>query len=277
MSGQSNVNDRRLNEMFDRRATRGSSNGLRESILGETATTRQRRGRLRVLAGGRAVRLLAIAALVAGTVGAGLVVVGSREPDRDPAIAFDDFQPRFEVRPVPGVPTDHPIKGASVLAFSIGAAQLDPRSSDGTVPPGAHGITIASVFNTATLIPCRQLDPSRVTVRGDAAGLLDDLGPIVGFDSVRSRSYDGRAATEVDVGAGSGGCTTVLHVVWDARGLWPGGLPDHMVLGMPSHLIVTEVGRRTVVLEVWAATPEELDAWLPTATQFVDGVHFFDN
>ena len=30
----------------------------------------------------------------------------------------------------------------------------------------------------------------------------------------------------------------------------------------------------TVVLQAWAASPDDLDEWLPTATEFLDRVHF---
>ena len=59
------------------------------------------------------------------------------------AVDFDRFIPRFEYRPVAGVPTDRLIQGDSVIAFSVGTTNLDPRSG-GAIPPGAHGIAIAS-------------------------------------------------------------------------------------------------------------------------------------
>jgi hypothetical protein len=37
---------------------------------------------------------------------------------------------------------------------------------------------------------------------------------------------------------------------------------------------VAEVDETTVVVQVWAATTDELEEWLPLAQGFVDSIHF---
>ncbi len=288
MNDDLRLTDQLLHDMFERRARRGSSDGLRWAILGATRGTAQRRSRLRVLAGGRPpLRLLAVAALLAGTVGAGLLVAGGRQPP-PPAQHFADFAVPFDFRPVEGVPTTTPIFGEGIVAFTMGgpstqappdggapAGDAYPLSDSGQPLPGTHGIVIAhpsTGANGAYVHDC-PAGGVRVPIRLDPDGFVDDLQVVAGV-AIRQRertTFDGRPAVVADLDPSRYGCDYAdFHTAGAAGGLSTGTV----ALKVPSRLIVTDVGGQTIALQAWAATPEELEAWLPTATRFLSGVHF---
>lgn len=43
---------------------------------------------------------------------------------------------------------------------------------------------------------------------------------------------------------------------------------------IPHQLLVTDVGDKTIAVQIWAASEAELDAWLPTAMSFVETFEF---
>ena len=49
---------------------------------------------------------------------------------------------------------------------------------------------------------------------------------------------------------------------------------DFLELTLPSRLIAFNVDGVTVFVDIWARTPEDLAAWLPQATTFVDNLRF---
>jgi hypothetical protein len=53
----------------------------------------------------------------------------------------------------------------------------------------------------------------------------------------------------------------------------PDADPDYALLTAPNRLIVSSVPQRTVLIVIWAATDDDLEAWLPTAMTFVDSIH----
>lgn len=285
MNDDLRLTDELLHDMFERRARRGSSDGLRGSILSMIRTTEQRRFPGRILADGRpALRLLAVAAILAGSLGTGLLIAGQRQSP-PPAQHFSRFAPEFDFRPVDGFPSGPPILRGNLLGFTVSApgaravpsdappgTEMYPRSDSGEYLPDAHGITIGSLYSPLTHT-CQGND--RYLLPTDPAGFLDDLGAIAGagLDSPRKVTFDGRPALEANVDPTEGACHSVdYHPTGSLTGL-SRAFAD---LGLPSRLIVTDVGGRTIVLQVWAATPEGLEAWLPTATRFLDGIHFTD-
>ena len=257
MNDDVRLSDELLHDMLERRARRGTADGLRGSILGATGATAQRRSSLRVLAGGRPpLRLLAVAALLAASVGAGLLVAGQRQP-LPPAEHFTDFTVPFDFRPVDGVPTDSAILDTGLVEFNVGGL------------PGRRGVVIANPSTGAFSHSCPS--GARMPIRQDPEVLLDDLHAATGL-TIRRRehvTFDGRAAVAADVDRSTAPCDYGdLHT---AGGIFAGlSAPANT----PSRWILTDVGGKTVVLEAWAATPEELEAWLPTATRFLDGIHF---
>jgi hypothetical protein len=63
-----------------------------------------------------------------------------------------------------------------------------------------------------------------------------------------------------------------LHVGGHIQGL----SVDYVVLTMPSRLILADVDGVTTLADVWARTADDLVAWLPTASTFLESIHFLD-
>ncbi len=71
-----------------------------------------------------------------------------------------------------------------------------------------------------------------------------------------------------------------------ARAPWPCGQhlhTDPITRGLGNASIVTDtvadsilidVDGRTLLIDIWAQTDEELDAWIPAAMEFVDSIRF---
>ena len=54
-----------------------------------------------------------------------------------------------------------------------------------------------------------------------------------------------------------------------------GGTGSRLVrLDVPSRLIVSDVNGLPVVVQIWASTTRDLEAWESTAMRFLYGVHF---
>ena len=268
MSGNLRLTDELLHDMFERRARRGSVAGLRGSVLTATRTASQR-GRWTVRAGGTArppLRLLAVAILLVGVAGGGLLVV-ARQPTPPPTLHYRHFSPPFDYRPVLGVATDAPVSLGSIIGFTSGGDDLYPRDEDATFLPGAHGIAIARI---ATPVSHGCAGP-RVPTRTDPEGFIADMKAMSGAGIGPSTliTFDGRPALQVDVDPDRATCPYAdVHTYGTGIG------SDYVLLNIPSRLIVTEVDGVTVMLQAWAPTAEEFAAWLPTATTFMDGVNF---
>ena len=326
------LTDEPLHEMFERRAQRGTADGLRHSILGATASTAQRGPALRVLSGGRTtVRLLAVAALLAASVAGSQLLAGRSQPlpptqpfasfavpsdlrpvdgvptdspsikaptetespaspSAQPAAVVVEpplFAPSFTYRSVEGVPTAAPILGGGIIAFTIGgpgsealtsgatASNMYPRTDAGLPLPDTHGIAVSHLYPGAFVHGCQAGD--RVAVRLDQAGLVDDLRSVAGvaFESPTRTTFDGRPAVVLNVDPSHNRCDSA-HIHTMPEPLLAGS-DSSIAFTVPSRVIVTKVGGATVLLQAWAASSDELAAWLPTANRFLDGVHFTDD
>ncbi len=278
------VTDELIREAFERRARRGSPDGLRNPILQAVATTRQRRHlwpvRARRLGGSSSMRLLAVATLVVAGVGIGLVAVGARpdtaKPTPGPVTVDVHFVRPFEYPDGPQVTLSD--ESYEMAAFTSGGAGARPAANtsaypetpDGSPIPGTRGVTISSLPAPITH-GCLVGDGERVPVRTDPDGFLDDLRAIagVGLGTVEPTTFDGRPARSVAVAPSANRCS---FADFHPRN---GGVGSPYVrLTMPSRLIVTQVDGMTIVVQAWAWTEDDLRAWLPVATEFVDGIHF---
>ena len=47
-----------------------------------------------------------------------------------------------------------------------------------------------------------------------------------------------------------------------------------MYVNVPSRLIVADIDGVTIFIMIWARTPDDLAAWVPTAESFVGSIHF---
>jgi hypothetical protein len=287
MNPEIELTDDAIREMFERRAERATPGDLREAILARTvAIVPGRRSwwaRLRHSLGDRTpVRALALVIITAAILVIGVVVAGSRPvppaptPIPSPRATEVAFVRRFEYQDPSASNLTLISRFPRMLAFSEDGGSTDPyeRTEDGSFVPGARGITISSAHASVTH-PCPLDDggSSRVPIREDPAGFLDDLRAIagVGLGQVTTTSFDGRPALTVRVDPRTARCDFGdFHT--EASGIGGG----YVLLTVPTRLVVTEVDGMTIVLQAWAGTEEELQAWLPTATEFLDSVHFID-
>lgn len=276
MNDDLRLTDHLIKDMLERRSRRGTADGLRRSILGVTSTAHQRSGHRATFGLGRALRMLAIAAVVGGAVTTGLLVAGF--PRTPPALTYGAFVRPFSYPDLPAAALGEPVRIGYLVAFPpTGMAGPYPtvEAADGSnvIQPHAHGIVIASTDDAVTH-PCPMDDgqPSRVPFREDPEGVLEDLRTIggAGIGELESITFDGRPALAATVDPSASRCDYSDFHVLGSSGIGQG----YMRLNLPSRLIVTQVAGMTIVLQAWAASPDDLDDWLPTATEFLDRVRF---
>ena len=147
--------------------------------------------------------------------------------------------------------------GTGLYGFGLGASWEPSEFKE-----GSRGVVIADVTNT------KLHGMEGLPLGSDAASFVQVLTDSQWWDvrDVAETSLDGRPAV-------SGRLVQVISDWWthldtvDANGT----LIEFM---HPSHLIVTDVGDEVVLIQIWAGTEAELDAWMPTAMQFVDTLRF---
>ncbi len=110
-------------------------------------------------------------------------------------------------------------------------------------------------------------------VRETPAEFLDDLHNLGGLttDSVTATTLDGHDALTTAFRAGASRCTPDFHVTYDDT-----HASKAISVSVASQLTVLTVGGTTIVVDAWAQSDDSLQAWLPTALDFVDSIHFLD-
>lgn len=224
----------------------------------EQRRTRSRRGPL---------LLLAATLLLGASIGA--VVMTGGGPDDDPTA----------VEPVPrtwtlksssepihlefAIPADLDLQvvevGASLALVPTSSPVHDPGDGSRSLPPGARGVKLIDVAHATAHYSNDR--PLGVDAASFLSGLRDhpildaDLGPVA-----EARLGD-TPALAVDV------VDTAPDAHLDKDGvviaLWP-----------PSRLMVADVGDAIVVVQIWAASPEDLTGWMPDAQRLVDSFRF---
>jgi hypothetical protein len=275
------VTDAAIAAMFDQRARRGDTSGLRDLILATTTTTAQERrwypqGRAlvpRPLAFAFIAALLALAVVALALLGSGAI-----RQDPGPKATTEWFERPFEYAIPAGsglrLAADGPRR--AVIAWIVGP-HLPPPSNDpvqgGVVPDfggqrpdsgDVRGVIVASGERAWSHAGDRYfLDPAPAAFIADLrdrSGVA--MGPIV------ETSLDGRPAlTTVLTGTGEND----IHVDGPTTGLVSG---PFVLVNNPARLTVTEVDGETIFLLIWARTTTDLDAWMPVADSFVDSIHF---
>jgi hypothetical protein len=51
---------------------------------------------------------------------------------------------------------------------------------------------------------------------------------------------------------------------------------DWLLLGFPYRLTMADVDGVPILVQIWARTDEDLAAWMPVATEFVDSIDFVE-
>lgn len=125
--------------------------------------------------------------------------------------------------------------------------------------PGARGVVIADVTDM-------KLHGMRGAELGnDAATFLEVMHDSEWWDlrDVSETTVDGRPAFQ--------GRPVMVEVWWTHLDTSESS-GTLIELRHPSQVIVTEVGDTLLMIQIWAGTEEQLDAWIPTAMEFVDSI-----
>ena len=239
------------------------------------------------------------AALVAGILPAGFL---RQVPDREPAPSHSQPQASSTSSPSQpeasrATPTDAEVPEPAP-SFSQPFDYVIPPGS-GLVPAadGPHPNRIAWVVGTETtgedLIyggqaegsgvdrgilvatatrPWAHAETGRYYLRTAPADLLEDLTLVSGAAH--------RPITPVNLGGRPALAMVItqygqndIHLVGGISGF---ATADTFGLGNPSQLIVADVDGQVVFVTAWAWSESDLDAFLPTANQFVDSIRFHD-
>jgi hypothetical protein len=130
----------------------------------------------------------------------------------------------------------------------------------------AQGIVIASAEQAWS-----HGSTGRFAVRQAPADLLADLRDTaaIGIGDISEVTLDGRPAlmAEIDPTVKPG---TDLHITGDMCCI----SRDYIMLTAPSQITVLEVGDVTIFIQIWARTAEDLAAWMPAATEFLNSIRF---
>jgi hypothetical protein len=291
------MTDNDIRAVFERRAARADEQDLRESILRVTVSSprRARWGtRVRPMLDWRTVpRLLSLAIVGAALITLGVFAAGGIRPAPDAthapsptgrtpaptdprpsagaatptvtaaaarAVAAEFEQP-FEFL----LPPSLELSARSVRVFRFSAEEQGRESS--------RGIDVLWA-DDPVVHPCPPGgQSSRVSIRSEPAGLLDDLGTIAGFEigPTEPATLDGFPALAAALALPPTRCENAKDIHVGPAGVGPN---TFVPLGLPARLIVAEVAGATIIVHVWAAREADLADWLPVAMEFVDSIEF---
>ncbi|MEO6350282.1 MAG: hypothetical protein ABIP53_06490 [Candidatus Limnocylindrales bacterium] len=236
-----------------------------------TAATTPQEGRLAwpMLALRRSAVLVVVTALLLAALAASAFVFGQMQTRPGPTTAPP--QPRR------GVTSGFAPEFSYVAPPSEGLRELnDPKmpwfgfeeaTGGGGVQP-RYGVVVAAL-SEAVAHECP--GNGRVAIRTAPADLLADMQRLGGmtFSDPVASTYDGRPALFTNRVEGSHSCPTAdLHI----GGACATGCS--LVLDYAGSSILLEVDGKTVIIDMWAETSEELASWLPIASDFVYSIHF---
>jgi hypothetical protein len=133
---------------------------------------------------------------------------------------------------------------------------------------GPRGIVVADVTGAMT-----ESGLGRADVSLGYPDFFEDLEGNAGLDVVAQRAIelDTRPAIQGDLEASGGSAYPHIHLVWDEE---DGVDIPNIDLPYPTRLIVSDVGGRIVLIQIWARSPADYAAWLPTAMELVDSIEF---
>ena len=275
------LTDAAIKAMLDRRAGRADFVDLRGPILTATRSERQRRGwRVGhpVLVHPWLARALLLAAVVTAIAGLGLIGSSALQTDQaQRGTAAEFLRPFTYARPA-----DEAFKSVGGGSRNMVAWVLlpdrpgrpDPSHSATARQPsisGVKGIVVASAGQAWA-----HGNGGRFNVQRAPSGFIADLRDVgrVPMGAVADTTLAGYPALTVmllgtDV---VGADITDVHVT--ANTPLSGLTGDNVLLNLPSRLIVADIDGETIFILIWARTPDDLVAWLPTAESFVDSIHF---
>ncbi|MBA2464870.1 MAG: hypothetical protein H0V42_07845 [Nocardioidaceae bacterium] len=160
------------------------------------------------------------------------------------------------------------------VAFVEGTTVAEPDNrayggryqAEGSNPRGIA--VIAASDATTHSCPARQDRPFRPPLGDTPELLIEGLQATAGAALVArpAQSVDGRRALVVDVPPNDNRCPPDIHTIDSTT--------EYVSLVLPSRLLVLEVGRELVLIDIWARSDEDLAEWMPRAMQLVDSIRF---
>jgi len=142
-----------------------------------------------------------------------------------------------------------------------------------TAPFGArHGVYVVAISKDVHANVCCLGDT--MPVRSSLHGFLADLTSVIGipYTDPVDDTFDGRPALIADRSADAPSRTCGCSLVNGPESI-SADYDSLRFLGA-GHSTFLDVDGTTVLIDVWADTDEELAAWTPIATQFVNSIHF---
>jgi hypothetical protein len=247
------------------------------------ASLRGRRQRPRILAQVRpgswptarpVLRFVASAAVVVALLAAGALLavwVGARlEADdlRQRELSTHPLPFTYAIPPDSGLAPDRPFD-AWVVGWSAGGSKEDRAARSASEPWGPNPAAEHGVMIGVGPVWGHSIE-GRFVLRRDPAGFLEDLRDRarVAMGPIEAATVSGIPALAADIDQ----LQTDLHPGTNTAGLAGKGY----VADFPSRLIVTVVDEHPVFIQIWARNAKALEAWLPTAQQFVDSIRFAD-
>ncbi|MGZ8721969.1 MAG: hypothetical protein ACXWXH_10955 [Aeromicrobium sp.] len=164
-----------------------------------------------------------------------------------------------------------PPRADAVRWVTPSAGQFGFEDPHATSRVTRRGVVVASMDH-AWVHDCETGD--RAPIRTAPADLLEDLSAIgrFAYGEPRQISIDGRAAIEArrTLSERSAECQADLHIDPLTQGLGN----SYITLWPTANSILVDVAGRTFLIEIWANTDQDLEAWLPTAMDFVNSIQF---
>jgi hypothetical protein len=200
-------------------------------------------------------------------------------PSASPTRSAPSFRIPFEyvMPPIGSLRLDHAPDERYLFGFVDDADKASPAPDSGLAQI-RRGVSVAAVVDAWTHgcpDAAGTVRAERTPVREAPAELLEDLRTIAGisFGAATTTSLDGRPALMMAPDPATSRCDSGdLHVGGHIQGL----SVDYVELMRPSRLILADVDGVTILVDVWARTADDLAAWLPIASTFVESIHFLD-
>jgi hypothetical protein len=184
-------------------------------------------------------------------------------PGSTPGSVTDFVRPFAFVLP-PETSLEVTTHGTRWVAFTAGSDVESGRDQQ----PGSWGVIVADVTGAKT-----EEGLGRADVLLGYPGFFEDLEGNASVDVVAQTAIelDARPAIQGDLEASGGSAYPHIHLEWGAEDSVELPFID---LPYPTRLIVSDVGGRIVLIQVWARSPADYRAWLPIAMELVDSITF---
>ena len=189
------------------------------------------------------------------------------------------------IRPVPPVPSPEVDRSlvAEALNFDRPFSYAIPAGSGlvlDSASPAVHrfegidrGVAVIAIRpGTGTFSCSPGRGGSGTVVTGTAPEVLNNLRVIggMGIGVESPGTLDSRPALTADIDPGRHACEHPELLIPGTQ-----AITGHVSLEKAARLVLADIDGLIVAVQIWTERPEDLEAWIPTATEFVKTIHFF--